>query len=1151
MTKRRWIDLGDAVSVMRLLVIGLLVSASAWPALAAADPPLLLRKPTVSRTEIAFAYGGDLWIVSRNGGEARQLTRDVGIETDPVFSPDGSTIAFTGEYDGNVDVFVVPAWGGIPTRLTSHPYSDVAVGFTPDGKRVLFRSRRNSFSHFSRLFTVALEGGLPSELPLPQAEYGAFSPDGKAIAYVPFANHPDSPDFQRGLKRYRGGTAAPIWIAQLADSRIEKIPRTDSDDARPMWVGDSVYFLSDRDGPTTLYAYDTRTKHVQRVSSESDGEIKAASAGPDAIVYEELGGIHLLELPGRQARRVEIRVAGDFPAVRPHWVDASPLIQAAAVSPSGARALFEARGEILTVPAEHGDIRNLTRSAGVADRDPAWSPDGKSIAFFSDASGEYALQVVAQDGSGEVRTFDLGTPPSFFYAPRWSPDSKKILFSDKRLNLWMLELASGKPVRIDTNPFDGYRYDVAWSPDSTWIAYTRQLSSQLSAVFVYSLETKTSHQITDGMSDAAFPSFDEKGKYLFFAASTDIGPALASSMAAYKVPVARAAYLIVLRNDLASPLAHRSDEEKVSGAQAAAGALQEECAEAEPGTENKEEKKGESAGDKKDKPPEVRIDLADIDQRVLALPVPIRNYGAMQAGAGHTLFFVEGPAVDDYRSYGRLVHQYDFCERKLEQKLKNVGAFVLSFDRKKALYQQLPEPDPLAPNQGPAPGRWFLQTVETLGKPAGGDGDAPKPLDLASMQVLVDPRAEWRQIYREVWRIQRDFFYDPNLHGVDARALTAAFEPYLDGIVSRSDLTYLLADMLGEITAQHIYIGGGERPDPRRVPGGLLGADYTIESDRYRFAKIYRGENWNPDLRAPLTEPGVQVSEGDYLLAVNGKPLTGRDEIYRFFEQTAGKAVRLSVAPDPAGKKTREVTVVPIADEESLRLRAWMDDNRRKVDRLSGGRLAYVYLPDTAIGGYTNFNRYYFPQVNRDGAVIDERYNGGGWIADYVVDWLNRPLLMMAMTREGEDQRLPFTLYGPKVMLINELAGSGGDALPWMFRRLKIGPLVGTRTWGGLIGIGGYPSLIDGGFVTAPRWALYSPDGVFDVENKGVAPDIEVELDPAAWRQGRDPQLEFAVDLVLRELREHPPEKIKRPPYPNYHEAGTRAGGAKQTVGER
>jgi tricorn protease len=425
--------------------------------------------------------------------------------------------------------------------------------------------------------------------------------------------------------------------------------------------------------------------------------------------------------------------------------------------------------------------------------------------------------------------------------------------------------------------------------------------------------------------------------------------------------------------------------------------------------------------------------------------------------------------------------------------------------------------------------------VSALGKPTGDDGEPMKPLDFSAMRVRVDPREEWRQIYREVWRIQRDYFYDPNLHGVDVEKLTADFEPYLDGIVSRADLTYLLADMLGEITAQHIYIGGGERPQPQRVPGGLLGADYTIDKGRYRFAKIYKGENWNPDLRAPLTEPAVDVREGDYLLAVNGSPLTDKDEIFRLFEHTAGKAVRLSVGSDPGGKGAREVTVVPIADEESLRLRAWMEHNRAEVDRLSDGRLAYVYLPDTAVGGFTNFNRYYFAQVDRDGAVIDERFNGGGWVADYIVDWLNRPLLMMAMTREGEDFRLPFALYGPKVMLINELAGSGGDALPWMFRRLGIGPLVGTRTWGGLIGIGGYPSLIDGGFVTAPRWALYSPDGVFDVENKGVAPDHEVELDPYLWRQGRDPQLEKAVDLALRALRENPPKKITRPPYPDYH----------------
>ena len=1123
----------------RLLVI-LLGCALAGVAAAATDPPLLLRKPTLSRTEIAFAYGGDLWIVPREGGEARRLTSDVGMETDPIFSPDGRTIAFTGEYDGNVDVFVVPAAGGIPTRLTSHPTSDVALGFTPEGDRVLFRSRRNSYSHFSRLFTVSLGGGLPSEIPLPQAEDGAFSPDGTHIAYVPFSNHPDSPDFQRGLKRYRGGTASPIWIARLSDSRIDKVPRTDSDDARPMWVGDAVYFLSDRDGPTTLYRFDTRGKQVEPLLRRRTGEIKAASAGPDAIVYEQLGGIYVVDLATREPRRVEIHVAGDFPAVRPHWIDAAEQIQNVAVSPTGVRAVFEAHGEILTVPAERGDIRNLTRSPGVAERDPAWSPDGKWVAFFSDASGEYALHVAPQDGVGEVRRIGLGEPPSFFYAPRWSPDSTKIAFTDKRLNLWVVDLAGGKPVRVDTNPYDGFAYDVAWSPDSRWIAYTRQLGSQLRAVFAYSLASRSSHQITDGMSDATAPSFDQSGKYLFFTASTDVGPVLASSMGSYDVPVTRSVYLIVLRNDIPSPLAHRSDEEKAArGAGAAAAALQDECdKDAEGGTKDDgDDRKGE----KPDQPPIVRIDLPDIDQRVLALPIPARNYTGLHAGAGHSLFAVEGPIVDTGATFGRTVHEFDICTRKIEQRLDNVGAFLLTHDRSKALYEQLPEVDPLAPPDDRPRGQWFLRAVEQLATPAG-EGEPPKPLDLAAMQVYVDPRAEWAQIYREVWRLQRDFFYDPNLHGVDLPKLTAAFQPYLAGLVSRGDLTYLLADMLGEITAQHIYLGGGERPQPRRVPGGLLGADYTIENDRYRFSRIYRGENWNPSLRAPLTEPGVDVREGDYLLAVNGTPVTGRDEIFRFFEHTAGKAVRLTVSSSPSAKGAREVTVVPIADEGSLRLRAWIDTNRRKVDRASGGRLAYVYLPDTAVGGYTNFNRYYFAQVDKDGAIIDERFNGGGWVADYIVDWLNRPLLMKAMTREGQDVRLPFALYGPKVMLINELAGSGGDALPWMFRRLGIGPLVGTRTWGGLIGIGGDPPLIDGGFVTAPRWALYSPDGVFDVENKGVAPDHEVELDPAAWRQGRDPQLEAGIEIALEQLRTNPPPKGKRPPYPNYHPAGTAAG---------
>ena len=1129
----------------------------------------LFRKPTASKTQIAFSYGGDLWIVDRNGGDARRLTSDVGIEIDPVFSPDGTMIAFTGEYDGNEDVYVIPAAGGIPKRLTSHPGSDQVVGWTHDGKRVLFRSSRSSATRYSQLYTVSLSGGLPEAVPLPAAYEGSYSPDSSHLAYVPFTNFTESTQFQRGLKHYRGGTASPVWIANLADSSVEKVPRKDSNDSSPMWLGDKVYFLSDRDGPVNLYVYDSKTKQVSEALPSNGMDIKSASAGPDAIVYEQFGSIHLFDPASGKQSAVNIQVTGDFPAVRAHFVNAGDRIENANISPSGARAVFETHGEIFTAPVEHGDIRNLTNTVGAAERDPAWSPDGKWIAYFSDESGEYELQLRGQDGMGEVKKFNLGQP-SFYYSPTWSSDSKKIAYIDKRLNLWYLNIDDGKPVKVDTNLYDGgpgAGFDPVWSPDSRWIGYTRQLDSSLHAVFVYGLDDKTAHQVTDGLSDAHSVAFDKNGKYLYFLASTDVGPALASSMGAFKLPVTGSAYVVVLRKDLKSPLAPQSDDEKIASDKTAA-ADEDECKPAgegkpaaegvdkskagDQGADAKDAKKDAKADDKKNdkaakeaEAKEVKIDFENIGQRILALPIPTRNYDQMVAGKTHALYLLEGPVVFDGRGGGRILHKFDVCTRKTDKILDNVGGFVLSTNGEKALYEQLPPPNPMGGGDGEQPhGTWVIKPVDTIGKP-GEPGKPDGTLHTENIKVYSDPRAEWQQMFRDMVRIERDWFYDPNMHGADLKALAAQYQPYVDNVMDRSDLNYIFADMLGEITAQHVYIYGGDRPDVKRVSVGLLGADYTIENNRYRFAKVYFGENWNPSLRAPLTEPGVNVRQGEYLLAVDGREVHGTDEIYSFFLERAGKAVQLKVGPDPTGKDARVVTAVPIANERSLRLRDWMEGNRRKVDELSGGKLAYVYLPDTAVGGFTNFNRYYFAQNHKEGAIIDERFNGGGWIADYIVDWLKRPLLMVAMTREGKDNRIPQVIFGPKVMLINEEAGSGGDALPWMFRKLGTGPLIGTRTWGGLIGIGGYPSLMDGGGVTAPRWGLYNPEtGEFDVENKGVSPDIEVEFDPAQWRKGRDPQLEKGIEVALQELKDHPVPQIKRPKYPIYNWQKVRAGAA-------
>jgi len=1074
-----------------LLVLGLCAFG------ARSEKPLLLQKPSINRTHVVFSYAGDLWIAPREGGEARRLTVGPGIETDPYFSPDGSLIAFSGEYDGNVDVYVVPATGGVPRRLTWHPDADRVVGWTPDGKRILFSSPRHSYTRVSRLFTISVEGGFPEEAPLPMAEQGSYSPDGTRLAYVPLR-----PSFI-AWKRYRGGRTTPIWIADLKDSRIEKVPRDNSNDFCPMWVGDRIYFLSDRNGRFSLFVYDLKTRQVKEVVPNSGMDFKSASAGPDAIVLEQFGSLHLYDLKTGRTRRIPITLEGDLPGVRPVFQRAARFIHEAGLSPTGVRAVFEARGEILTVPVEKGDIRNLTNSPGVADRYPAWSPDGKRIAYFSDESGEYALHIADQSGLGATEKIPLDNPPSFYYSPVWSPDGKKIAYTDARLNLWYMDLEKKTPVKVDTDTYSKPErtLDPTWSPDSRWIAYTRQLRNHFRAVFIYSVEENKSRQVTDGMSDARYAVFDPNGELLYFTASTDTGPASGwLDMSGFNRPVSRSVYVIVLRKDLPSPLAPESDEEKPQET-------------AKPKEPPKKEEPGAA--------PPVRIDFDNISQRILALPIPARNYSGLWVGKTGILFLAEAEPVTQRIRQNVNIHRFELKSRKTDRFLEAVRFFTVSRNGEKVLYRKGDQWAVAGAAQPPKPGEGVLR--------------------LDAMEVRVDPKAEWRQMYREVWRIERDFLYDPGLHGLDLAAVMKKYEPYLDGIAHREDLNYLFSEMLGELCLGHVRAGGGDVPEIRRVGVGLLGADYRIENGRYRFARIYSGENWNPDLRAPLTQPGVNVQEGDYLLAVNGREVRPPDNLYSFFEGTAGKQVRLRVGPDPSGAGSREVTVVPIESEVMLRHFAWVEDNRRKVDQMTGGRVAYVYLPNTGEAGYASFNRYYFSQTDKQAAIIDERFNGGGMAADYIIDSMRRSLMNYWTTRYGEIFTTPLAaIFGPKVMIINEYAGSGGDAIAWYFRKARIGPLVGKRTWGGLVGIFGFPPLIDGGMVTAPNLAFFNTEGDWEVENRGVAPDIEVEFDPAAWRQGRDPQLEKAVEIVLEALKKNPPPVPKKPPYPNYYKPAAR-----------
>lgn len=1097
----------------------------------------LFREPAVSQTQIAFTYAGDLWIVDRGGGEARRLTSGVGEETNPRFSPNGQTIAFTGQYDGNTDVYTVPVSGGVPKRLTWHPGPDTVEGWTVDGKRVLFASSRMSYSFFPRLFTIGTDGaGIPEEVPLPMAERGAFSPDGSHIAYEPLTQ------WQPEWKRYRGGQMDYIWIGRLSDSSVEKLPRKNSNDRYPMWVGDKIYFLSDRDGTYTLYSYDTKTKQVAQAVRNGELDIKSASAGPGAIVYDQFGSIHLFDLKSGKTSKVAIRINADLLTVRPRYERVGTRISSGRISPTGARAVFEARGEIVTVPAEKGDPRNLTGTPGVMERSPGWSPDGKWVSYFSDESGEYALHLRDQKGAGEVKKIALD--PSFYFSQTWSPDSKKILLTDKRNNLWYVEVEKGTPVKVDKNPFTPGSLNPTWAPDSRWIAYTKQSDNYLHAVWVYSLETGKSHQLTDALSDAQSPAFDMSGKYLYFTASTNRGPGIGfAEMSTFPHQSSRSVYAIVLRSDLPSPLAPESDEEKVTE--------EKKDAAAPAGGAKPEEKKADAAppanGPKppaKKEPDPVRIDLEAIDQRIVALPIPSRDFIDLAAGKANLVYLLEAQpsgAGDSGGPPGLTLHKFDLEKRKLDKAMDGITFFEISANGEKALIRQ-----------GFA--NWVIRPTATLGAPmppggpAGGPGGpggpGAGPLRVAEMEVYVDPKAEWKQMYHEVWRGHRDFFYAPNAHGLDLQAAEKQYGPYLNAVAHRADFSYLLTEMSNQLTIGHMFIRGGDQPRPNFVPGGLLGADFKIENNRYRLTKVYNGENWNPNLRAPLTQPGINAKVGEYILAINGRDLTGADNIYQALEGKSGKQVVLKIGPNPDGAGAREVTVVPVASETGLRNLDWIEGNRRRVDQLSGGKLAYVYVPDTGGGGYTSFNRYFFAQTQKQGAVIDERYNGGGALADYIVEYLSRPLLNFIYFRDGRSMPTPLgALYGPKAMIVNEMAGSGGDALPWYFRKMKIGPTIGKRTWGGLVASQRLPQLMDGGFVTSPDAAIYGLNGEWEVENVGTPADIEVELDPAAWRQGRDLQLEKTVEYLLEEIRRNPQPEYKRPPFPNYQKAPVAGSG--------
>ena len=1075
------------------LIAGLMLSEAAQ-----AQGTRLLRRPAVSRELVAFEYGGDLWTVPRAGGQARRLTSTPSAEIDPWFSPDGTRIAFTATVGGNTDVFVVPVTGGEPTRITFHPSMDAARGWSPDGRRVLYASTRETAPipvapSIFKLWSVEVgpagaATAAPEALPMPRAFTGSFSSDGRRLAYeeISLGFTAEWAQNQTSLWRnYRGGRTRPIRLITLASNVVEKLPWSNSNDSSPMWVGDTVYFLSDRNGTTNLFSYRVGAKDVTALTRHDGFDVMNASATSDAIVYEQGGDLYLFDLAARQAKRLAIEVAGDFPWARPQLKKVASMVRSSVLSPTGVRAAFEARGEIFTVPAEKGQPRNLTQSSGTHDRSPVWSPDGRDIAWLSDASGEYQLMIAEQTGTTKPRAVALPSK-GFYSAPVWSPDGKQLLLEDNHLGLWSIDVVGGAATKVDTDTYDdpGRRFEAAWSPDSQWIAYSKSLDSHMRAIVLYSVAEKRAHQVTDGLSDATAPAFDASGKYLYFLASTNY--ALRHGwleMSSVDRPVTRAIYLAVLSARDPSPLLPETGDEPVRGA----------------------------GGEDAPQPvPPVVVDIKGIDQRILALTVPAADYASLAAGPAGTLFYTETPPGGGLAPL--TLHRYQLRERRAAPFLEGMRSYSLSGDGKKLLYR--------------ADGnRWGVVATDRPAKV--GEGT----LDIAGLDALVDPRAEWAQIFRETWRIQREFFYDASTHGADWQAIYDKYRPLLPFVAHRADLSYLIAMVGGELSVGHSYVTGpGDQPDSDPVSVGMLGADFATENGHYRIRKIYTGENWNPGLQAPLSAPGVLISEGDYLLEVNGRAVAPPTSIYQALQGTAGRQTLIRINSGPAVEGSRVITVIPVASEDALRTLAWIENNRRLVDTLSGGRLAYVWLPNTGMPGYTAFNRMYYAQQHKEGAVIDERYNQGGMVADYIVNELSRPLMGYFARRDGTPSPSPTVgIYGPKVMVVNESAGSGGDALPYYFKQQKIGPVVGTRTWGALVGTLGIPATIDGGGITAPSLAFYDVNGRWAVENEGVAPDIEVEITPADATAGRDPQLERAVQEAMKLLEQSPVKRVPRP----------------------
>jgi tricorn protease len=1073
----------------------------------------LLRFPDIHGDTIVFSHGGDLWSVRASGGLARRLTTGEGLEIFPRFSPDGKWIAFTGHYDGSSDVFVIPASGGEPRRLTWYPsrdlpdrmgFDNMVLGWTPDG-RVLFRGLRGPIGGFiGEPYVVSPGGGPVERFPLPEAGFISFAPDGRRVAYTRIFR-----DF-RPWKRYQGGMAQDVWIYDLASRVLERVTDWRGTDTQPMWIGDAIYFLSDRqDWRVNLWRYHVPSKTTTRITDFKEYDVKWAHAGTGKIVFENGGDLYLLDPKDGVSRKVRVFLPDDQRYARPRWVKVAERITDAALGPDGRRAVFTARGDVFTVPAEHGNLRNITRTQGAREKNAAWSPDGKWVAFFSDATGEEELYVAAQDGKSAPVKLTSG-PPTWRFPPVWSPDSQKLAYADRGLRLWYVSLDDKKPVLVTTAKYREIP-QYAWSPDARWLAFVTETEAYFASIFLHSLESRTTSQVTSDAFNSFEPVFDPEGKYLFLLSDRTVAPTLGRLEASYTVNQMTRPHAITLRADTPSPFAPKSDEVSPTAAK-------------------EEEKKKES----KDKPQEpqpktepVRIDLQGIQDRIVPYPVEPGNYRGLRVAKGK-VYWLSLPTASltdrDAPPKGSL-KVFDLEKRKESELLPKLERFEVSRDGGKVLYKSDKTWGIVEPKEG-------LKI---------GDG----ALKLEGLMMELDPRAEWAQIFAETWRLYRDFFYLPNVGQVDWPAVRKRYETLLPHVTHRFDLTYLLGEMAGELGSGHTYVGGGDAPKPERVPVGTLGADLELDAQagRWRIARILPGQGWVGSRRSPLAEPGVAVAEGEYLLAVEGQELRPSDEPYRLLAQTPGRTVTLKVNAKPVLEGAREVTVRPLPNEWDLRYFDWVEANRRKVEGATGGRVGYVHIPDMGARGLREFIRQYYPQVRKQGLVVDVRANGGGFVSQMILERLRRQVMGMSNMRESRPFPYPRAAFrGPMVALMNQYSASDGDIFPYFFRAYGLGPLIGMRTWGGTVGIRGLASgMVDGGYTFVPEFGVYSLKRQWIAENEGVAPDIEVDNTPADVLAGRDAQLERAIAEVLKRVEAlqpslpppPPPKDLRSPePYP-------------------